>query len=379
MNRIFFHTLPAEPPPWWPEGEPWPPERPLDSQQLKRLRRKFMWGVAALFLLLVVTILIFSAALNWIYLSLSGQRWPIRGPIILVRLIGPVLIFSSLGSLFWVGVWLRRMALPIGDLLVAARKVSKHDYSVRVPERGPRSMRDLAAAFNSMAEHLQANDEHRRGLLADVSHELRTPLTIIQGNLEGMLDGIYPAEPETIQTVLEETHTLSRMIDDLRTLSLAEGDMLALRMETTDLGELVQDTAEAFTAQCAAQAVTLEVETGADLPLVRVDPTRIREVISNLVINALRYTPAGGTIRVRCTRSPEKQPEVRIEISDTGVGIDPAELPFIFERFYKSSESGGSGLGLAISRELVRVHHGQISAQSTPGTGTTLTIQLPAA
>ena len=378
MNRSFFHTLPDEPPPWWPEGEPWPPERPLGEKQLNELRLRFFWGVVLAFFTLVLILLTFAAGLSWAVMKLYGLEWPLRGPLFVVRFLGPGLIFTGAGSLFLASLWLRRALLPLSDLLTAARQVAKHDYSVRVSVRGPASVRELAAAFNSMAEQLQANDEQRRGLLADVSHELRTPLTIIQGDLEGVLDGIYPPEPELIQSVLDETHTLSRMIDDLRTLSLAESGALALQMELIDPGDLVQDSVDALRAHCGAYGVTLALEIEQALPRVEADPTRIREVISNLVTNAIRYTPAGGQIIVRGT-SRRDPAGIQVSVQDSGSGIDPAELPHIFERFYKSSESSGSGLGLAISRGLVHAHHGQISAESSLGQGTCITFWLPAA
>ena len=272
---------------------------------------------------------------------------------------------------------LRRAALPVGDLLDVAGRVSTGDFTARAREGGPREVRALVRAFNSMAERLQTNDEQRRSLMADVTHELRTPITIIQGNLEGMLDGIYPADREHIAAILDETHTLSRVVDDLRTLSVAENGALKLELEASDLGSVLEDTAAAFREQAQAAGVTLVVEAAPGLPQVEVDPLRIREVLGNLVVNSLRYTPVGGEIRLRCWMDAEKAKLAHVSVSDTGTGISPEDLPHIFDRFYKSADSRGSGLGLAICKGLVAAHGGEISAQSRPGGGTTIEFTLP--
>jgi signal transduction histidine kinase len=239
-----------------------------------------------------------------------------------------------------------------------------------------------------MASRLYDTDEKRRNLLADVTHELRTPLTVLQGNLEGMLDGIYPADETNLRALLDETNILARLVEDLRTMALAESGALKLKKEPTGLDMLVRDTLTAFQSQADAAGITLAVESlnGSSQPAsgnqawtetslyLEIDPGRIRQVLSNLVANALRYTPAGGRVRVRCGFLPA---QAQIDVIDTGPGISAQDLPHIFERFYKSTDSGGMGLGLAIARDLVSAHGGTIEAHSSLGQGTTIRILLP--
>jgi signal transduction histidine kinase len=215
-------------------------------------------------------------------------------------------------------------------------------------------------------------------LLADVSHELRTPITVIQGNLEGLLDGIYPADQQHIAPILEETRVLSRVIDDLRTLSLADSGALKLQLESTDLGELIEEAVTSFRLPAGASGVELRVDVQAGLPRLELDPTRIREVLANLLANALRYTPSGGEIAVRCWIGEGDGKHLYVSVQDTGVGIAAQDLPHVFERFYKTDESRGSGLGLAIARSLVAAHGGEISAESEMGVGTKILFTLPA-
>lgn len=310
------------------------------------------------------------AVLYWV---LNGNFHP--APVFGNHLTRLILIFFGMAVLFLAGRAIRRMAIPIGDLLDAAGRIANGDYSVRVPERGTPEVRGLARAFNSMAERLQTNDRQRRALLADVSHELRTPLTIVQGNLEGMLDGVYPADQEHLQSLLEETHVLSHIIDDLRTLSLAEAGALKLQVESSDLAGLVEDTAAAFQAQARRSSITLETLAQPGLPELEIDPTRIRQVLTNLLVNALRYTPQGGKVQVRVEGDSR---QIRVSVQDSGAGIAPADLPHIFDRFYKAADSRGSGLGLAIAKSLVAAHGGEISAASEPGKGATITFTIPA-
>jgi signal transduction histidine kinase len=235
-------------------------------------------------------------------------------------------------------------------------------------------VRSLARAFNNMASRLHDTDEKRRNLLADVTHELRTPLTVIRGNLEGILDGVYPADETTLRSLLDETNLLSRLVDDLRTLALAESGALQLRREACDISALAGETLAAFQSQAQTAGVELVLEAARDLPWLEVDSGRMRQVLSNLVSNALRYTPASGRVIVKCFVG---EGGLVLEVKDDGPGIPVSDLPHIFERFYKSTDSGGMGLGLAIARYLVIAHGGSIEAQSAPGQGTTIHISLP--
>ena len=273
------------------------------------------------------------------------------------------------------GYGLRRIFTPLDELLNAADRVAEGDYSVHVRERGPREMRSLARAFNNMASRLHVSDEERRNLLADVTHELHTPLTVIQGNLEGMLDGVYPADEANLRSLLAESVMLSRLVEDLQTLALAESGALKMKKEPTDLGMLIRDTAAAFQPQADYAGVMLIVEAADDLPWLELDPARLRQVLNNLFANALRYTPSGGVVSIHCIQDDG---QAFIEVRDTGPGIPAEELAHIFERFYKSTDSGGMGLGLAIAKHLVEAHGGMLTATSKLGMGTTMRVSLPA-
>src|SRR5438105_4150604 len=227
-----------------------------------------------------------------------------------------------------------------------------------------------------MAERLAANETQRRQLLADVTHELRTPLTVIQGQLEGLIDGVYPRDDAHLEPILEETRVMSRVIDDLRILALAESGALALHREPTDVHVLLEDAVAPFRAPAESAAVSLEVAAPASLPQLDIDPVRVRQVFGNLIANALRYTPRGGTIAVSASAGDDGR--IVMSVRDTGTGVAPDALPHLFERFYRSADSRGSGLGLPIARSLVVAHGGDISAASDgPGRGTTVRFSLP--
>ncbi len=225
----------------------------------------------------------------------------------------------------------------------------------------------FVATFRRVAFKFRSQVLLRRQLLADVAHELRTPLTILQGRLEGLLDGVYPRTDEQLGQLLEETRHLGRLVEDVGTLANAEAGALELRKERVELGELLNDAADSF-----PRSITRDFP--ADLPAIEVDPVRIREVMLNLLSNADRHTPLEGSIAIRAEAEPR---QVVVRVIDTGAGIAPEELPRVFERFHKGADSRGSGLGLAIARDLVRAHDGNISAQSAVGRGTTVTITLP--
>lgn len=223
-----------------------------------------------------------------------------------------------------------------------------------------RAIRRVAWAFGEQ-------DRLRRQLMADVAHELRTPLAILQGRVEGLLDGVYPRDAQHLEELLEETRHLSRLVEDLGTLAHAEAGALELREETVDLGDLIREVAASMPRPVAVLAPP-------DLPPVEADPVRIRQVLLNLLANAVRHTPPEGTVAVEVQDQPR---QVLIRVRDTGSGITPEELPRIFERFQKGSDSRGSGLGLAIARKLVLAHGGDISIDSEPGRGTEVTVTLP--
>jgi two-component system sensor histidine kinase BaeS len=295
-----------------------------------------------------------------------------------VFVIAAVLLVLGLAALAWAGRGVRRLSRPLGDFLEAADRVAEGDYSARVAEQGPREVRSVARAFNSMATRLQAADEQRRVFLSDVTHELRTPLTIMRGNLEGMLDGVYAPDQARLKLILDETQVLSRLVDDLRTLALTESGSLVLNRQPTDLAELIQDSAEAFNSRLDGAQAVIKTEAPPDLPPVSVDPERMRQVLLNLIANAVRYTPAGGTILLRAGAVAAKNgPAVEIDVQDAGAGIAPEDLPHVFDRFYKTRDSRGMGLGLSIAKSLVEAHGGTIAAESEFGQGTTIRVILP--
>jgi two-component system OmpR family sensor kinase/two-component system sensor histidine kinase BaeS len=226
-----------------------------------------------------------------------------------------------------------------------------------------------------MVARLQDHDRQRRDLMADLAHELRTPLTVMQGKLEGMLDGVYQPDPGQLTQLLEETHVLSRLIEDLRTLALSESGALKLQKESVDLGDLARDVGRAFSGDAVARQVTLTVDVPGDLAPIDVDPLRIREVLTNLMSNALRHTPARGSVTVRVVQAGDGG--VTVHVQDTGRGMTAEEIARAFDRFYKGADSRGTGLGLTIARSLVAAHGGEIRASSAPHGGTTMTFTLP--
>jgi len=268
---------------------------------------------------------------------------------------------------------LRRTAEPIGSVMEAADRVAEGDYTVRVEPHGSSEVQNLMLTFNAMTTRLQTNEEQRRMLLADIAHELRNPLAIIRGNVEAMIDGVYPRDDSQLMPLLEETGQMARLLDDLQTLSMVEAGVLQLHREPVDLASFISDVASAFRPRAEAEGITLEDSTTGDGEL-QIDPVRIRQVIENLILNALRHTEAGGRIEVRAYLG---QVHAIIEVVDDGAGIPADVLPHIFDRFIKSADSGGSGLGLAIARRLVERHRGAVTATSTLGKGTTIRVTLP--
>jgi len=360
---------PPRRPPWWPENEPFPPR---GGWGWGGPPRRFPRRLGLLFALFVLLMFLLSGL---VFRLLNGGYEPGRryGPPMVPF---PLLAIGVLLVAFLAGRAVRRMAAPIGDVMEAADRVAGGDYGARVQARGPGEVRRLARSFNQMVERLEANETQRRGLLADVAHELRTPLSVIRGNVEGMLDGLYPADEAHLAPVLEETAVMSRLLDDLQTLSTAEAGVLRLHRERVDPGALVQDAVAAFRARADAAGVTLECRAADGVPELDVDPVRIGEVLANLLSNAVRHTPRGGSVAAVVEPSAAG---VSFTVSDTGRGIDAADLPYVFDRFVKSADSGGAGLGLAIARSLVQAHGGRITADSEPGRGTTMRFVLPLA
>jgi signal transduction histidine kinase len=265
---------------------------------------------------------------------------------------------------------MRRFASPLGAVMEAADRVADGDYTVRVKENGPPPIRALAHSFNAMTSRLQDADRVRRDLMADVAHELRTPLSVLQGRLEGVVDGVYPYDPRQIALLLEETHVLSRLVEDLRTLALSDAGALPLQKESTDINELARDVVRSMDRDERRRLEPPAIRT----VMADVDPVRIREVLTNLIENAIRHTPHDGSVAVSVA---EDAAGIAVSVIDTGSGIAADELPRLFDRFYKGPKSRGSGLGLAIAKGIVTAHGGEITATSTVGAGTTIRFTLP--
>ncbi|MEO6579382.1 MAG: HAMP domain-containing sensor histidine kinase [Candidatus Limnocylindria bacterium] len=327
-------------------------------------RRAALFIGAVILLLLIVT-----AAIAWLLTMIFGGGW-ISG-LLFVVLAGVLLLTARR-----IVRGARVAVAPMGELIEASGRVEAGEFGAQVSERGPRELRSLARAFNAMSTRLADTETERRRLIADVSHELRTPLTVIRGNVEGMLDGLYPADRTSLERILAETHQLERLVDDLRTLSLADAGALALNREPTDLAALLADTVAAWQPQVTHAGIDLHTaaEVDGDLPSVDVDPLRIRQVLTNLIANAVRHTPAGGRVTVSVRTDADGQ---LLAVADTGGGMDADAVPHAFDRFWRSPDSTGAGLGLAIVRDLVEAHGGAVDLKSLPGEGTTVRCRLP--
>jgi signal transduction histidine kinase len=277
----------------------------------------------------------------------------------------------------------RRISRPVGDLLGAAERLAGGDYAVRVEPDGPRELRSLTSTFNQMAGRLAAADEQRRRFLADVTHELRTPLAVLQSGIEAQLDGVHPRDDRHLASLLEETQLLGRLIDDLHTLALADAGRLALHYERAHPAAVVEEAVGSHLALAERRRVAITPSVAPGLPEFDVDPTRIRQVLANLLSNAVRHTPAGGEVRVRVEVQPaevEGQAEaagVRFTVTDSGPGIPTDQLPHVFERFTRSADSRGSGLGLSIARDLVEAHGGTLRAWNQPDGGAAMSFTVP--
>src|SRR5215471_3203927 len=349
----------------WRAGPPW--ARGHDSAGRVRFFRRIAAVLFVLFLLGIWGLV----SLVWL---VAGRVFGLPSGGANIWIPTAILLIAFLAATAFLRVF-RRFGMPFRDVMDAAERVADGDYAVRVAERGPPPIRGMARAFNTMTERLGQHEQVRRNLLADVAHELRTPLTIIQGKLEGLLDGVYPRDDAQLTEVLGELHLLSRLIEDLRTLALSEAGALKLEKELMDVSELTRDVIRTFATEAAAQQITLKIETAANLPLVMVDGVRIRQVLNNLLSNALRHTPAGGSIETIVEAT--NHAAILVQVHDTGSGMTQEEVERAFDRFQKGPGSRGSGLGLTIARNLVLAHGGEIRAVSQPGSGATISFTLP--
>lgn len=274
----------------------------------------------------------------------------------------------------------RRILAPVRTLNTAAQRLGQGDFSQRVPAAGPSELRHLSQTFNTMAENLAAAEQLRRNLAADIAHELRTPLSNIQGYLEAVNDGLLQPDAATIAALRQQTAHLVALVEDLRLLAQAEAGALQLDLQSQSLPDLLAAAVSAFRPQAAAKDINLTLGTAPGLPPLPLDATRIGQVAANLLANAILHTPAGGAVTV--TVGQDAPNELWAAVQDSGPGIPAADLPHIFDRFYRVDPSrarstGGVGLGLAIARQLIAAHGGRIHAASQPGQGSTFTFTLP--
>ena len=274
----------------------------------------------------------------------------------------------------------RRIVAPMHKLSIASQRIAEGHYIERVQIDGEDEIAQLAMRFNGMATQLEQTETMRRQLIGDVSHELRTPLTAIKAYMEGLLDGVLPADPETFGQIHAEVDRLSRLVNDLQELSRVEAKAYQLDIRPVAVSELVHATVKRLSIQAQEKRIRLHPNLPPDLPLVLADADRITQVLVNLVSNALQYTPEDGDITISAARHGK---EVHISISDTGIGIPPEHLSQLFTRFYRVDKSrsrasgGGSGIGLTIARHLIEAHGGRIWAESAgEGQGSTFTFSL---
>jgi two-component system sensor histidine kinase BaeS len=288
-----------------------------------------------------------------------------------------VSILVALGLGFLVSMMVTQ---PMRQLSLSARKIAEGDLAHRVKNKGDDEIGEVSVAFNSMAEQLEKKEKSRKQLLADVAHELRNPLSIVQGNLEAWLDGVITPTPGQIASVYDETVLLNRLITDLRELSLAEAGQLKLHVEQTNLKDLIEGEVTAFQARSQEKAVSLSFNIAEGISSFNIDRDRIKQVLHNLLENALRYTPSGGAVIVKAEK--EGQRMALISVADTGSGIDAADLPNVFDHFYKADKSrhrayGNTGIGLALVKNYVELHGGKAWVKSESGKGSTFYFTLP--
>ncbi len=272
-----------------------------------------------------------------------------------------------------------RISRPLSALTSATRSISGGDYEKRVDVSGGREVAELGGAYNTMAENLERNEKLRRDMVADIAHELRNPLATIRAQLEAVQDEVIEPNMSTMDSLMEDTLLLTRLVGDLQQLSLAEGGQLVLDMTPVDVGETIKGVAARFEGELSRKQISLGLDIAPKLPTVKADELRIAQVLGNLIKNALLNTPSGGMIRLKALQS---EAEVTFSVTDTGSGISQEDLPYVFERFYRTDKSrvratGGAGLGLTIAKSLVQAHGGRIWAESEVGKGTTIYFAIP--
>ncbi|MGW4486546.1 sensor histidine kinase [Amycolatopsis sp. NPDC004368] len=325
----------------------------------------------------------FVAPPAWLYITEQGSDQPPSGftlspdnQVRLAEVAGAILVLTVVAT----GLASIRLIRPLHALTGAAQRMEAGEAGARVKVKGKDEIARLARAFNDMSEAREKLEVARKAMVSDVAHELRTPLANIRGWLEATQDGVSRLDDELVASLLEEALHLQHIVDDLQDLALADAGALRVHPEPIDANSLLGQLAAAHAARADTAGVTLTVQTMPD-PAVTADPVRLRQALDNLVSNAVRHTPRGGSVTVSALRSG---PDVVFSVTDTGIGIAAADLPHLFDRFWRADKartrgaSGGSGLGLAIVRNLAQAHGGEVTVRSTVGAGSTFTLRLPA-
>ncbi|MEU0878671.1 HAMP domain-containing sensor histidine kinase [Lentzea sp. NPDC005914] len=300
-------------------------------------------------------------------ISLSGNGWRVAGA-------AAAVLLAAIGVAAFAGA---RITRPLRALTAAAQHMSSGGDIPPVPVRGQDEIAGLTRAFNTMATNRAQLEQARKAMVSDVAHELRTPLSNIRGWLEAAEDGVSDLDPALVALLLKEALVLQHVVDDLQDLAVADAGSLRLTIEPVPVRAALEQVLAAHEVRAAQAGVALEVS--ADDLVVDADALRLRQILDNLVANALRYVPSGGSVSARAVRDGS---DVVISVADTGAGISAQDLPHVFDRFWRADRSrarstGGSGLGLAIVRKLVEAHGGSVGVTSTPGLGTTFTVRLP--
>ncbi len=301
----------------------------------------------------------------------------VQNAIFSAALIGGIVALILGGFLAWT------ISRPVRALHQGVQALAAGERQTQVRVHAGDELGELAASFNRMAQTLHQQEELRRRMVSDIAHELRTPLSVVQGNLQAILDGVYPLALSEIETVYAETELLSRLVHDLHELALAEAGNLPLELQLVNVASAVEQMAASFSPLAESKQITIKTDAPASNVTLQVDPDRLQQILHNLLGNAIRHTPPGGSVRLAASQ-PAPQ-TVRLEIANTGSGIAPEKLPHIFERFYRGDNSrsrqddptAGSGLGLAISRALTEAHGGVIGVTSSPDQGVTFWIEFP--
>ncbi|MFN7035870.1 MAG: sensor histidine kinase [Bellilinea sp.] len=322
--------------------------------------------------------------IGWVILNAKRRSLPAGTPeaVFLGGVNRAALISAAIASLLALalgGFLAYGLTRSLRELTQATEEIARGNYGKEVAVRSKDELGTLARAFNKMSREL-ANAVHlRRQMTADIAHELRSPLTVLSGYAEALSDGKLKGSPEIFEVLHQETRQLSRLVDDLRLLSLADAGELSLLLQPTDVRSLLEQVITRHRVTAEQKGIQLHLQASEGLPKVNLDPDRMAQVLDNLILNAFRYTPAGGWVRLSAETLPSGG--LRLKVQDNGSGIAAEDLPFIFERFYRADKARHSnqesGLGLAIARSIVEAHGGRIGAESQPGKGTTFIMELP--